>query len=196
MSGGLPVGAEQLWVAGGVPQGRPDGSYPSLAPHQAPQSWTPVTHMQTFVQYYNSTKHISLETYKQTREHTLQAVHLHISHAGNRYADTHTAAGKQQFQDRRRANLTIRTLFADVLSRYSERCTEFICNCLKSRCVCVCFINLQILLFDSPIGEAVDCCAAEGLGAAAIALFSSLLCKRSVIKSSDCMFKTPTRLRR
>lgn len=69
MSDGLPVRVEQLWVAGRLPQGWPDGSYSSLAPHQVLGFMRP---------YYTQThtvtqKHTSLQAYKHVCKHTLEA---------------------------------------------------------------------------------------------------------------------------
>lgn len=60
MSDGLPVRAQQLWVAGRLPQGWPDGSYSSLALRQVLWFMRPCnTQIHAVIQ-----KNMRLQTYK------------------------------------------------------------------------------------------------------------------------------------
>lgn len=92
MSDGLPVRAGQLWVAGGLPEGWPDGSYSSLAPRQV-LGFTRPCYTQTH--YCNTKTHTPADIQTHMKTQT-PGRRVHIQRAGNRYAGAHRGAGKLQ----------------------------------------------------------------------------------------------------
>lgn len=89
MSDGLPVWAERLWVAAGLPQGWPDGCY---APH-----WPGVRcrgFMRICYTHANHTKKNPHTACRCTHTHTYTCENVHWRQAGKRCPDARTAGGK------------------------------------------------------------------------------------------------------